>query len=60
MVGQNHHGRGIPDKPKLLDTDIITEADKTFSATKKLFVMWINKIYDHSPTTQKEKTSLLL
>lgn len=30
---------------KLLEKDIITEINKTFSVTDKLFGMWINKIY---------------
>lgn len=35
---------------KLLDKDLVTEADKTFSVTDKLFAMWINKIYSSLPT----------
>lgn len=35
---------------KLLDKDIITEINKVFSVTDKLFALWINKIYgDHLP-----------
>ena len=30
---------------KLLEKDLITEADKVFSVTDKLFAMWINGIY---------------
>lgn len=30
---------------KLLDQDLITETDKVYSVTDKLFAMWINKIY---------------
>ncbi len=30
---------------KLLEKDIITEINKVFSVTDKLFAMWINKIY---------------
>ena len=35
---------------KLLDKDLVTEADKIFSVTDKLFAMWINKIYGSLPT----------
>ena len=30
---------------KLLEKDIITEINKVFSVTDKLFALWINKIY---------------
>lgn len=30
---------------KLLENDVITETDKTFAVTDKLFAMWINTIY---------------
>lgn len=33
---------------KLLEKDIITEIDKTYSVTDKLFAMWINKIYGNA------------
>ncbi len=35
---------------KLLEKDLITEINKVFSVTDKLFAMWINKIYGNSPT----------
>ena len=34
---------------KLLDKDIITEINKVYSITDKLFSMWINKIYGNYP-----------
>lgn len=37
---------------KLLDKDIITEINKTFSVTDKLFAMWINGIYGQQETLQ--------
>ena len=33
---------------KLLEKDLITEINKTFSVTDKLFAMWINSIYGNS------------
>ena len=33
---------------KLLEKDLITEINKVFSVTDKLFAMWINKIYGYS------------
>ncbi len=33
---------------KLLEKDLITEINKTFSLTDKLFAMWINRIYGSS------------
>lgn len=35
---------------KLLEKDLITEVNKVFSVTDKLFAMWINKIYGNYPT----------
>lgn len=35
---------------KLLEKDIITEVNKTFSLTDKLFAMWINGIYGNNPS----------
>lgn len=35
---------------KLLEKDLITEINKVFSVTDKLFAMWINKIYGNCPT----------
>lgn len=35
---------------KLLEKDLITEINKIFSVTDKLFAMWINRIYGNSPT----------
>lgn len=34
---------------KLLDKDIITEVNKVFSLTDKLFAMWINRLYGNKP-----------
>lgn len=33
---------------KLLDKDLITEINKVFSVTDRLFAMWINKLYGNS------------
>lgn len=33
---------------KLLDRDLITEADKVYSVTDKLFAMWINQVYGYN------------
>ena len=30
---------------KLLDRDLITETDKIYTVTDKLFAMWINQVY---------------
>ena len=35
---------------KLLEKDLITESNKAFSVTDKLFAMWINKIYGNYST----------
>lgn len=35
---------------KLLEKDVITEINKTFSVTDKLFAMWINQIYGNKTT----------
>ncbi len=35
---------------KLLEKDLITESNKAFSVTEKLFAMWINKIYGNYST----------
>lgn len=35
---------------KLLEKDLITEDNKFFSVTDKLFAMWINRIYGNSST----------
>lgn len=35
---------------KLLEKDLITEVNKVFSVTDKLFAMWINRIYGNFPT----------
>ena len=34
---------------KLLEKDLITEINKVFSVTDKLFAMWINNMYGHRP-----------
>ena len=34
---------------KLLEKDLITETNKVFSVTDKLFAMWINRIYGNFP-----------
>ena len=36
---------------KLLDKDIITEINKAFSVTDKLFAMWINQLYGNNKNT---------
>ncbi len=33
---------------KLLDRDLITETDKIYSVTDKLFAMWINQVYGYN------------
>lgn len=33
---------------KLLEKDIITEVNKVYSVTDKLFAMWINRLYGKS------------
>ena len=32
---------------KLLEKDLITESNKVFSVTDKLFAMWMNQMYGH-------------
>lgn len=34
---------------KLLEKDLITEINKVFSVTDRLFAMWINKLYGKNP-----------
>lgn len=33
---------------KLLEKDIITEINKVFSVTDKLFAMWMNRLYGNN------------
>lgn len=35
---------------KLLEKDVITEINKVFAVTDKLFALWINKLYGNAPT----------